>query len=945
SDSAPRATLTNLGQQEVQIYTGGTPASAEASGLSGYVNQVIRTGTYPGFRELNVGLGGPALYNSASLEIGSATPDRRFSYYVGTSLVGQGFRYGDQYNGVGNPLFFYPLAIPSNDGTVYDGSGPAVFAPGASYAIASTTDHESIANFHLGIPHGSAGIKDDVQLLYMSSDILQRFYSSINDLGGPAYVYNAANGGSYLPFFDQYAYNGPLYAAPNPSDGSVALFPNSPQNRAGFTDPLPANLREGSDNGVTLLKLQYQRNIDAKSYIRLLGYTDYSNWFISGPVSAQLIYGAQLPDYEVIGHTYGGDLIYSRQLSEKHLVNLTTSYQTSKLQTYSMGFGSGPVTNWIDAGGVCYSPNTGFQTSCFNNSDTSGMPTEGTIAGITAGQATGLTPAITAPPGTPGLTNNAQWVVTENGQNAQVDNVAPYFSAISLNDQWRPNEKLTVSLGLRVDDFRYRLQDLSSGYPARAFWFAAYNRENCFGPGLVDPVQRSYDAAGNLSQCPTGTTPVQLKNYTGGTTGYTVVQPRLGFTYQLSADNVIRASYGRYARPAPTSYQQYNTFQQDLPSFIATFLNLGYTSPVHDVRPDTSNNYDLSLEHHFKGTDMAFKLTPFYRNTQNQIQYLALNAQGVVAGENVGRQRSYGVEFAFSRGDFAKDGLSFQASLTYTRSRIRYGNFHNGSNIIDLLNTYVKQYNSYTSACASANPNPAVCGLAGAANAQPVFSNNGVPVANPYYGQPPQSLFDRSGEYTTYDLIPAPFNAALGFETPIQTSLILNYKRGKFNVSPSATYSSGSVYGSPLVWPGYDPSSCTATVGATAAADPTTCSSFLFIPDKYTGRFDNLGAFREPTRLTTNVSLGYEISDRVKTNLTLTGLVDHCYQRGQPWDSPTTCIYGQLASNLLAPAGNFAANPPPQLAYPYGSWYNNVEVGQIGQKSPLTAILSVNFKL
>ena len=49
SDLAPIVTLSALGQQEVQIYTGGTPATSNSSGLAGYINQVIKTGTSPGY--------------------------------------------------------------------------------------------------------------------------------------------------------------------------------------------------------------------------------------------------------------------------------------------------------------------------------------------------------------------------------------------------------------------------------------------------------------------------------------------------------------------------------------------------------------------------------------------------------------------------------------------------------------------------------------------------------------------------------------------------------------------------------------------------------------------------------------------------------------------------------------------------------------------------------
>ncbi len=39
----------SLGQLELQVYTGATPANAEAQGLAGFINQVIKTGTYPGY--------------------------------------------------------------------------------------------------------------------------------------------------------------------------------------------------------------------------------------------------------------------------------------------------------------------------------------------------------------------------------------------------------------------------------------------------------------------------------------------------------------------------------------------------------------------------------------------------------------------------------------------------------------------------------------------------------------------------------------------------------------------------------------------------------------------------------------------------------------------------------------------------------------------------------
>jgi hypothetical protein len=148
------------------------------------------------------------------------------------------------------------------------------------------------------------------------------------------------------------------------------------------------------------------------------------------------------------------------------------------------------------------------------------------------------------------------------------------------------------------------------------------------------------------------------------------------------------------------------------------------------------------------------------------------------------------------------------------------------------------------------------------------------------------------------------------------------------------------------VYPGYDPTTCAASPSANPA-NSQTCSGYLFIPDKYTGKFDSFGALREPTRLTLNSQFSYDVSKSIKITLTMTGIEDLCFQRKYPWDNGSTCVYSQLASNLLAPAGNFvpAAQTPVQLLYPYGSWYNNSQTGFVGQKLPFNAFLSADIKL
>jgi len=100
-DQYPSGPLSSLGQQEVQVYTGAPAANAEANGISGYINQVIRTGTAPATRNLTLATGAPAYYGKVSFEAGGANPSRTFSYYLGAGAYNQDYRYYDNGNGQG----------------------------------------------------------------------------------------------------------------------------------------------------------------------------------------------------------------------------------------------------------------------------------------------------------------------------------------------------------------------------------------------------------------------------------------------------------------------------------------------------------------------------------------------------------------------------------------------------------------------------------------------------------------------------------------------------------------------------------------------------------------------------------------------------------------------------------------------------------------------------
>ena len=78
----------------------------------------------------------------------------------------------------------------------------------------------------------------------------------------------------------------------------------------------------------------------------------------------------------------------------------------------------------------------------------------------------------------------------------------------------------------------------------------------------------------------------------------------------------------------------------------------------------------------FKGTDISYKLTPFLRQTQDQIQEFSLDQKtGFVSGLNVGSQRSQGVEFLSKRATSRKTALpvnSLSRTPTHTSSTARW---------------------------------------------------------------------------------------------------------------------------------------------------------------------------------------------------------------------------------------------------------------------------------
>jgi hypothetical protein len=982
-DNYPSGPASSLGQQQLDVYTGSAPANAEAQGISGFINQVIRTGTYPGFATATAGIGGPTFYHKLAVEAGGASPNRNFSYYVGVGGYNQDFRIADQFNGAGlsglygaaiarcdyttpgvtAPPSCYTNGVPNGN----TGAGSYVLGGYNLFNASTVTSRDNVVNLHFGIPHEN-GTRDDVQLLFVNDALRTEYYNSTNDQGGADFL--KAIGFGQPTYSDGYAYAGAT-GVPLPADyqslASRYYYPQSNSAGRAPNDIIPVNARDAAVNNQSIVKLQYARALGSNALLKVYGYTYYSDMKKLGPQSAYAsYYGPVSYDYVLSSHSRGVSATLTDQLNSYHLLSLQGSYTTAAVlrANNSQFFNGGSlvgarsvfatlVDSTDPANGLCYTA-AGAATTC----SLTGPAQFATLRQAFNGT---IAPASGTCGGGP-----CEYLVLADGQYATVNTVTPKFSAFSLTDQWRPTNKLTLDAGVRYDGFQYVGAD-TTGTAARAFWYTAFNRDTCLDANnnLADKVTVLGIAV--TDPCPAGYTAANFTNPSGNVTEtYTVWQPRAGFTYTLDPNTVVRASYGRYAQAPISAFEQYNMLQQNTPYALYStygFQKFGFTSPNHAVVPPTSNNFDVSLEHQFKN-DVSLKLTPFVRKTQNQIQQFYLNQQtGFVSGLNVGNQTSQGVELEVDKGNFNRNGLAAKASFTYTNSYIRYTKLSNGSTIIDPLNTAIKTYNAYTSHCAT-NPTDPACGSLTSGTAAPCYTTAGAPdpacatgsIANPYWNAPVQGLLEPNGNYPTYDVFPAGIGSSVaGYGAPYVGTLLVQYKHDKLSVTPALQFFAGQRFGAPLSTLGIAPDTCTAALtnsttgdarypyGAAggAAFDYASCGTLAGgIPDTYTGKFDTIGAFVAPSQLQLHLQFAYDVNPQVTLQATFANLVNTCFGGSKTgFTQPGACSYGVVAGGATGGVGN--TYNPGSAIQPY------VQSGYLPSYAtgPLNVFLQAKIKL
>jgi hypothetical protein len=1058
-DNFPANSETTLGQQELEIYTGGGGSDVNATGLGGFINQVIKTGTYPGYASFGGAVGAPTFYHDARVEAGGSAPDRRFSYYAAISGTNQDFRYFDQYNGadlvasvpygywpahITTFLPFYPAVYPTcNSDSTY--TNPAVNQgiltndPGCFgsyspvYSQASNFDsRDVVANFHFAIPHRHDSGSDDIQALYMSSTNLTQYYTSVND-GGPLAL-GLINDGNLLSPPDVYAGNTnqwpDYYTFPantpwlaSASTPPVAyMYPGSPTNRCANvvgvpnacpidangnqeTVQIPNDYRDGDWEIANIVKLQYQKNIGSNAYVRLFGYTFYSNTndATANGYGNNTSLGTLNYDYEVDSHTRGIELQFADQVSSKNVISGMSSFMMSDtVRNYNHNYfntSSYQVSNFTN-GKQCFATTSGTGIDPASNY-TAGYPapcndpiTQGTF-GSPYGSFSGPNPCTDGELASniPACSSGASMLLTYLGQTADLNTITPKITAYSLTDEWRPSDKLYINVGVRLERDEYDLANTNT--PGKNFWFAAAQNEFCVNPVTRNPIfvpqppQSIYLFTPFVSfNCPIDTstgTPIQTvhPNGTDGillTNNYPSVyaqsyaEPRFSATYTAGSDTVVRISAGKYAQQ-PQNYEiQYNTDQANLAATLLGFIPFGFSSPLHEAQAQFSYNYDLSIEHQFKGTDLAVKVTPYYRWANNQLyETVNLPSLGVSPSFNSGTLRVDGIELELTKGDFEKDGFAALVSYTYTNATEKWSNYPDSTiGPIDQYNQDIEGFNALTAVGGGSqcyqDTMPASCTAAPIACTH-LSTPNGTcyPILNPYYNAARQPLLGRNGWYAPGLDFP--------YLSPNTIALVLNYRHRRFSITPAMSLQEGTTYGNPSDVQGNDPRSCAVNQGAIGTpdgnplnADYTSCGQALtndgtrpgtlYIPNPQTGTFDTFGEFRQPWQFNMGLQVSYDVTPQVTANVLIANLVNRCFGgSNEPWTRaypPSSAFCGYIA-NTFYNGGNFyngtspndvAANGVPENPYfaqtfvpAYG------DVSSFNYPMPLNVFVSLQVKL
>mgnify|MGYP001347624805 CR=1 FL=1 len=849
----------NNGLASLEVYTGGAPADSGRA-MSGYINEVIQRGSYPGFSHLNFTFGSPSFDNTLQYDVSAGTPDRKFTAFVSTLAMYATFNYGDRSNGDN-----YGFTIPANDPgcpdfnfiqtTGFGGGTPlncavpnkvnapisiGAWLPQGSPINPSAKVWDTIANLHYAIDHH--GLSDDLQFLY-NVGATNNPYAYSGASIDPAIVLTGEVPTFLSPSNQLIWPYGRLYtgSAGTPYDATklATLFWPDSNNSNG---PLPANYVDNQWTQHSIEKLAYTRALNDHSFLRVFGYALYSAWLLDQASNG--ILGGEF--YQLHDNATGVTVNYQNQLNAQNLLRLDADYSKDLTLRYNyvpwlpfnqMGHPGQNFANFGAQGMISANPPNEFVWAYCN----------GTVLGVPFDNI----PCQPNPP--PFVTENTEHISVPY---AYWSSATPSSSDFVIADQFKPTDKLLFDLGVRFDNFRFALMPLQitgpNGLAEQSqsqdgqclFGYAYTAAEPCFNwlataaaawknPAIAAGKANWQDVTGSLN--------------------FNEFSPRLGVTFTPNVSDVFRFSVGRFVQPPDSAFEEYRGAPQFGPYATVAVLNRSYNAQgiapsflgVHNVQPEDSTNFDISWEHNL-GSGWSFKATPYYRTTRGQILNLpvTISSPTFVTGYNFGDARISGIELLLSKDRLNPDlGWNFTVAATNTNSKVRFTKV-NGVSYIDVVNNAITAYNAA----------------------------NGTSFA----------LEDPNGYYSPGFSL-APTLSTPSWDVRWVLNLNADYRWMGWDFVPTLNYQSGNPYGDPFEYP--DPSGNT-----------------TFGPDPYTKQFDALGSLKGPSFWTGNLAISRDLSSNTKITALFTGIYNSVHNQGYPWEYPTS-------RHVIAYSGNSFYSP------------------------------------
>lgn len=634
------------GVGSLQIVEGAGDATQGGIG-GGVVNTVIKRGTYPPFGLADLELGGPYFNHQAALEYGFASGDSRFSDYI--SYTGQRF----------NPAYGLRSTDPSITGN-YDG---------VSYQV----DDDFINNFVFRFGKDK---NQSLQVLYLNHDLRQ--YGDLSGLAGR--VPNAVNPYNLeqLPTID-----GDPVANTAFYQQIYGILPYAPA-----TGAAPTQAEQISYNPTRYLKFEYTNSLNATTYLDVRSF------------NVNQLQGSQEYYNEVAGSTYdqtGGQRAgviaeVTHAFGSKNTVTFGGSVDNAK-----------PIWNDFDAFSTLYTLGSNY---------TGAVPFEPSIAdyALPANTNAPLSAANPCP-----VAGGCYLYSTGQFYGAGVIR-APLFGinyngtdnqqyALYLRDQFVPNTRLHVDVGVRMD------------------------RENWKqGP---TPFNTQPGALANPNDVPIGIGPPGTPNFLSDAVEHPhFIEPRIAASLQMTNNDSVRAGFGQsvtfpnaqgqgtpaYVTGIPGSFFSIaptpgsntadpstwtcgsglnpqwlvggnpnapNSVGGGSGSFFRcanyaqqVYWNLDQNHDAPDVGndvPETFSNTDFTYQHLFHN-GLSAKLTGYVKRGFNipafSLVSQVLNAQGVpisqvFAGSNIGINKTAGVELGLNTAEHPT-GFTGYFSATYT---------------------------------------------------------------------------------------------------------------------------------------------------------------------------------------------------------------------------------------------------------------------------------------